>query len=103
MWLLPGVLAFVRLQAKDFIKFCFCVIFNNNRVASIVEFKVDAIGCLYWRDCHTLVDEMLAYRFLNTWGNGFVTACAKRLYLLWHEIVNGSQCLGVKVNLFVHS
>ena len=44
------VLAFVRLQAKDFIKLRFCVILDNDSVASITEFQADAGGRLDWSD-----------------------------------------------------
>ena len=42
--------ASARLQAKDFIKLRFCVILDNDSVASITEFQADAGGRLDWSD-----------------------------------------------------
>ena len=100
MWL-EELISLARLQAKDFIKFSFCVIVYYNGVTLIAELQADAVSSTGGSDSHALIDETLANRFLNSRSDGFVTAHAERLYLLRHKIVNDSQCLGVKVKVLV--
>lgn len=72
-------------------------------MTSASELKVDSIICLDRTDCDTLIGESHCAGSFDSWSNIPVACNAEILDLLRHEVVDGHQGLGVKVDTLIRA
>ena len=67
-------------------------------MTSASELKVDSIIRLDRTDCDTLIGESLCVGSFDSWSDILVACNTEVFDLLRHEVVDGHQSLGVKVD-----
>ena len=65
------------------------------------ELQIGTTGCLDRNDLHTLICETIAARLLDAWSDVLIARDADILDLLRHEVVDGNQSLGIKVDTLI--
>ena len=70
-------------------------------MTSASELKVDSIIRLDRKDCDTLIGESLCAGSIDSWSDILVAFNTKVFDLLRHEVVDGHQSLGVKVDTLI--
>ena len=70
-------------------------------MTSASEFKVDSIIRLDRTDSDTLISEAFCAGSLDSWSDFLIACSAEILDLLRHEVVDGHQSLGVKVDTLI--